>query len=271
MASFDPAVIALIALAVYLYVRAVRVLAGRGYDVPRGQQAAWYGGIVLTAIALLGPPDSLSDDLMSAHMAQHLLIADLAAPLLLVGLRTPVLVFYLPRPVLVPLARRRRLRAVFRFVRKPLPAIAIYVFVLYTRHMAFAFEGALESPVVHALQHESFVIASLLVWWPAIEPKRRRLRGELWKAGHIMGCRLAGMFLAMAFIIASSPFYAGYYGNRAQTEHGIDPLLDQQIAGGLMLGLDLAIMFFALAFFFFRAAQDHDRAEAQERAAAVTG
>ena len=269
MVSFNPAVVALLTLALYLYVRAVGILAARGYDVPRGQQTAWYGGLALTAIALLGPPDSLSDDLMSAHMAQHLLIADLAAPLLLVGLRTPVLVFYLPRPVLVPLARRRRLRVGFRFVRKPLVAIAIYVVVLYGWHMAFAFEGALRSPVLHVLQHESFVIASLLVWWPAIEPKRRRLRGELWKAGHIMGCRLAGMFLAMAFIIGSSPFYAGYYGDRAQTQHGIDPLLDQQIAGGLMMGLDIAIMFFALAFFFFRSAQDHDRAEAQERAAAA--
>jgi len=267
--SFDPAVILLFALATYLYVRAVAILGARGYDVPRGQQAAWYGGLALTAVALVGPPDALSEDLMSAHMAQHLLIADVAAPLLLVGLRTPVLVFYLPRVVLVPLARRRRLRTAFRFARKPLVAIAIYVIVLYTWHFAFAFEGALRSPVLHALQHESFVLASLLVWWPALEPKRRRLRGELWKIGHIMGCRLAGMFLAMAFIIASTPFYAGYYGERPQTEHGIDPLLDQQIAGGLMMGLDLAIMFFALGFFFFRAAQDHDQAEAQERAAAV--
>ena len=269
MVSFSPGVIALLALAAYLYARAVRVLAGRGYAVPRGQQAAWWGGLALSALALLGPPDSLSDDLMSAHMAQHLLIADLAAPLLLVGLRTPVLVFYLPRPVLVPLARRYRLRALFRFARKPLVAIGIYVVVLYTWHASFAFEGALESPVLHALQHQSFVVASLLVWWPAVEPKRRRLRGELWKSGYIMGARLSGMFLAMAFIIASSPFYSGYYGDRAQTEHGIDPLLDQQIAGGLMFGLDLLIMFFALAFFFYRAAQDHDRAEAQERAAAM--
>jgi hypothetical protein len=53
-----------------------------------------------------------------------------------------------------------------------------------------------------------------------------------------------------------------------QIEHGIAPLTDQQIAGGMMLGLDLAIMFFALAFFFFRSAADHDRAEAAERAAA---
>jgi putative membrane protein len=269
VASFDPAVIALLVLAAFLYVRAVRVLAARGYQVPRWQQVAWWGGFTLTAVALVGPPDALSDELVSAHMAQHLLIADLAAPLLLVGLRTPVLVFYLPRPVLVPLARRRRLRDVFRFVRKPLVAIAIYVLVLYGWHWAVAFEGALESPVLHALQHQSFVIASLLVWWPALEPKRRRLRGELWKAGHIMGSRLAGMFLGMAFIIASTPFYSGFYGNLPQTEHGISPLTDQQIAGGMMLGLDLAIMFFALAFFFFRSAADHDRAEAAERDRAV--
>ena len=268
MVSLNPAVIALLALAAFLYVRAVRILAARGFDVPRGQQACWWGGLALMAVALLGPPDSLGDDLMSAHMGQHLLIADVGAPLLLVGLRTPVLVFYLPRFALVPLARRRRLREVFRFVRKPLVAIGVYVFVLYSWHWSVAFEAALESPVIHGIQHQSFVAASLLVWWPAIEPKRRRLRGELWKIGHIMGCRLAGMFLAMAFIIASSTFYAGYYGERAR-DHGLDPLLDQQIAGGMMFGVDLLLMFFALAFFFFRSAQDHDRAEAAERAAAT--
>jgi putative copper resistance protein D len=263
--SFSPAVAALLVLAAALYLRAVRVLRARGYDVPRWQQAGWWGGLTLIAVALLGPPDALSEDLMFAHMAQHLLIADLAAPLLLVGLRTPVLVFYLPRPVLVPLARRRRLRAAFRAIRQPLPAIAIYVVVLYGWHTAFAFEGALRHPLVHALQHESFVIASVLVWWSVIEPKRRRLRGELWKIGQVIGCRLAGMFLAMAFIIASTPVYAGYYGDRAR-DHGLSPLLDQQIAGGLMMALDLGIMFFALAFFFYRSAQDHDRAEARERA-----
>jgi cytochrome c oxidase assembly factor CtaG len=268
--SFDPAVVALLLLAAALYVRAVRVLAARGYDVPRGQQVAWWGGLALIAVALLGPPDTYSGDLMSAHMVQHLLIADLAAPLLLVGMRTPVLVFFLPRPVLVPLARRRRLRAAFRTIRQPLPAMGIYILILYAWHLGFAFEGALRNPVVHALQHESFVIASVLVWWSVIEPKRRRLRGELWKIGQVLGCRLAGMFLAMAFIIASTPLYAGYYGERAR-EHGISPLLDQQIAGGLMMGLDLLIMFFALGFFFYRSAQDHDRAEALERAEAREG
>jgi putative copper resistance protein D len=216
----------------------------------------------------MGPADALADDLMSAHMVQHLLIADLAAPLLLAGMRTPVLQFLLPRPVLVPLARRKRLRAAFRAIRRPLPAMAIYIAVLYTWHMAFAFEAALRNPFVHAAQHESFVVSSILVWWSVIEPKRRRLRGELWKIGQVIGCRVAGMFLAMAFIIASSPFYGSFYGDRARA-HGLSPLTDQQLAGGLMMAVDLGTMFFALCFFFYRSAQDHDRAEARERAAAT--
>jgi uncharacterized membrane protein YfcA len=53
VASFNPAVVALLALAAFLYVRAVRVLSARGYEVPRVQQAAWYGGLALAAVALL--------------------------------------------------------------------------------------------------------------------------------------------------------------------------------------------------------------------------
>ena len=48
-------------------------------------------------------------------MGQHLLIWPTSrAPLLLVGIRSPVYVFLLPAPVLVRLARRKRLRALFR-------------------------------------------------------------------------------------------------------------------------------------------------------------
>jgi putative membrane protein len=263
--AFDPAVVALLALAAALYVRAVRVLAARGYDVPRWQQAGWWGGFTLIAVALLGPPDALSEDLMSAHMAQHLLIADLAAPLLLTGLRMPVLVHFLPRPALVALAHNQRLRRVFRFIRKPIPAISLWVLTLYTWHFSFAFEGALRHDLVHALQHEMFVATSLLVWWPVLEPKRMRLHGELWKIGHLLGARLAGMMLGMAFLILRAPAYAGFYGDRARL-HGLSPLEDQQLAGGMMLSLDVAIMLFALGFFFWRSAADHDRAE---RAAAA--
>jgi putative copper resistance protein D len=259
--SLDPGPILYLLLAEALYVRAVRVLRRRGYHAPLWQQVAWHTGVALTAIGLMGPLDPLGEELLVAHMGQHLLIADLAAPLLLVGLRTPVYAFLLPKPVLVPLARCRPLRAAFRFLRKPLVAIPVWILTLYGWHFGFMFEAALDSDLVHAAQHQSFVLASLLVWWSVIEPRRRRLPGDLWKVPYLLGARLAGMFLGMAFVIMRAPAYEQYV--RTAPEHGWSPLTDQQVAGGMMLGLDLLVMLFATGFFFYRSAQDHDRAEAR--------
>jgi cytochrome c oxidase assembly factor CtaG len=249
-----------IVLAEVLYLRAVHILGARGYDVPFWQQVSWHGGIALTAIGLLSPIDSLAEDLLSAHMAQHLLIADLAAPLLLVGLRSPVYAFLLPRPARLAVAHRRRLRAVFRKLRRPLVAIPVYILILYGWHMAFMFEAALDNEFVHVLQHWSFVFGSVLVWWAPLDPKRRRLHGELWKIGHILGARLAGMMLGMAFVIMRTPAY-DWYGDSAR-EHGLTPLGDQQLAGGMMLALDFLVMMFALSLFFWASARDADEAEA---------
>jgi len=266
--SLDAGGIVVVALLIAIYVRAVRVLGRRGYRVPRGQQIAWYVGVALIAVGLLGPLDHLAKTLLTAHMAQHLLIADLAAPFLLAGARTPVLYFIPPKSLLVKLARRRRLRAAFRFVRRPLVALPLFVVILYTWHFAFAFQAALRHGWVHALQHESFLLGALLVWWPAIEPMRRPMPGELWKGGYIFAARMLSMFLGMAFIVSRHPAYS-WYADKGRT-HGLSPLSDQQLAGGLMLSVDIIVMVAALAYFFWQAALTEDREQAK-RAATVAG
>ena len=100
----DPGAVVLVAGAEALYLRALRVLRRRGVTVPRGQIVLWHLGIALWVIGFFSPLHALGDELLSAHMAQHLLIADLAAPLLLAGARNPVLGFLLPRPALVTVA-----------------------------------------------------------------------------------------------------------------------------------------------------------------------
>jgi putative copper resistance protein D len=215
----------------------------------------------------MGPLDPLADELVGAHMAQHLLLADIAVPFLLVGLRTPMLVFFLPRPALVPLARSHWLRSALRTLTRPLVAVPVYVVVLYGWHLPFAFEGALRHPLVHALQHLSFIAIGVLVWWSALEPHHRRVHGDLWKIPYIFSVRMASMFLAMAFLFARSPLYGGFYGDSARS-HGFTPVTDQQFAGGLMMSLDIVIMVGSLAYFFWRAAED-DREQLEAEAAAA--
>jgi cytochrome c oxidase assembly factor CtaG len=264
----DVGALVLVATTEALYVRALRVLRGRGVAVPRGQIWLWHLGIALWVIGFFSPLHALGDELLSAHMAQHLLIADLAAPLLLAGARNPVLGFLLPRPALVTLARSP-LRRAFDLLKRPTVAVPVYVLVLYGWHFAVLFEAAVRYPLVHALQHMSFVAIGVLVWWSALEPKRRRLRGELWKVPYLIGSRMAGMLLGMSFVLIRVPIYTGVYaeGDRG---HGFSALADQQTAGAMMVSLDLLIMVFALGFFFFRAAQDADREERREREALLT-
>ncbi len=259
------AVVVWLVLIEALYLRALRVLGRRGVRVPRGQIVLWHLGVACQAVAFLSPIGSLADELLSAHMAEHLLMADIGAPLLLAGIRNPVLAFFLPRDVLVPLARRRRLRKAFRTLRQPLVAIPVYVVVLYGWHLSFAFEGAVKHDLVHAAQHASFVFAGTLVWWSALEPKRRRLHGDLWKIGHIFAARMLGMFLGMSFVLIRTPVYTGVYD--PVERHGVSALADQQAAGAMMVTVDIVIMVFALAFIFGHAAQQYDRDEAAAAAA----
>jgi putative membrane protein len=262
------AIVVWIIVAEALYVRALRILGARGVAVPRLQVALWHLGLGLQAVALLSPIGSLADELLSAHMSEHILLADLGAPLLLAGLRNPVLGFFLPRGVLVPLARSRRLRPAFRTLRKPLVALPVYAIVLYGWHLGFTFEAAVRHELVHVLQHASFIFAGVIVWWSALEPKRRQLHGDLWKIGHILGARMIGMFLGMAFVLIRTPVYTGVYGSGER--RGFSALGDQQTAGAIMVAVDIAIMVFALSFFFWQAARQHDRDEAAAERARVT-
>ena len=268
--TLDPALLGLLIVAGGLYVRAVRTLARRGQRISSWQQTSWWAGLGLMGIALMGPASGYVTRLLVAHMAEHLLIADIAAPFLLVGLRTPVLQNFLPPTFMRPLSRSKGLKRFGHGISRPPVAIAIYLLVLYSWHFAFAFEAALRSGWVHAFQHQSFVAISVLVWWSAIEPGRARLPGHLWKIGYIFAVRMISLFLGMALIFSRSPWYGGFYGDSAR-QYGLTPLEDQQLAGGMMMSLDIVIIMFALCLFFWRAAADHDREEAEAARTTSTG
>ncbi|MGH2945697.1 MAG: hypothetical protein ACRDPC_05445 [Solirubrobacteraceae bacterium] len=65
----------------------------------------------------------------------------------------------------------------------------------------------------------------------------------------------------MSFVLIRVPIYTGVYG-AGERGYGLEAVADQQVAGALMVIVDLLIMVFALCFFFLRAGQDADREEA---------
>jgi len=266
---FDPGQVILVLGVEGLYLRALHILRGRGVSVATWQIVLWHMGIALWVIGFFSPIHTLGDDLLSAHMAQHLLIADLAAPLLLAGLRNPVLMFYLPRPALVTLARSGWPRRAFRWMRQPLVAIPIYTLFLYGWHFSVFFEAAVRNPLVHALQHMSFVGIGILVWWSALNPKRRRVHGDLWKIPYLLGARMIGMMLGMSFVLIRVPIYSAVYGS-GDRRFGLTAIQDQQIAGAMMVTVDILIMVFALCYFFYKASEQADRDEQREREALLT-
>src|SRR6202161_4503949 len=69
----------------------VRRLAEGGRRPPAWRQWCYGGGLAVLAIALSPPLGKLADQLLVAHMVEHLLIGDLAALLLVLGLTGPIL------------------------------------------------------------------------------------------------------------------------------------------------------------------------------------
>ena len=270
--AFDPGVIVGLVTIEGLYLRALRVLGRRRVRVPGKQIALWHLGMTLWVAGLLSPIHTLGEDLLCFHMAQHLLIADLAAPVLLAGVRNPVLMFMLPRDILVPLARARRARAAFRWLRQPLVAIPVYVVVLYGWHFSFAFEAAVEHPLIHALQHASFFMAGTLVWWPLIQPvpMRHRLTG-MWTFAYIVAAKFGLAALGLYLTWTHTVVYTYY--EHVPRIWGLSAIDDQNVGGAIMMVEQSIVLVVAFAILFVRmllqSEEDERRRERFEDPAAV--
>src|SRR4029434_595632 len=97
--------------------------------------------------------------LFSAHMVQHLLLSYPVPILCLTGMPG-----WLYRPLLaVP-----GIRSVMSLVTRPLIAVATFNVVFAAWHMPALYEWALRDRAVHNLEHLTFLLTSLLMWWPVL-------------------------------------------------------------------------------------------------------
>jgi len=212
--------------------------------------AAFSGGLALALVALVSPVDRLGEQLLTVHMAQHLLVADLASILLLLGLT---------KVILRPATRRlQRVEAAAGPLAHPAFAVFLYVAAMGTWHIPAMYDAALEHPRVHVLEHLSFAAAGGLYWWHLVSPIRSRLRlGGLGPVYYMVSAKL--LVGAVGIVLTFSPtvlydFYAGQ-----PTFWGLSHLEDQSVAGMVMALEQSLVMGVALVWLFMRMLAESER------------
>jgi putative membrane protein len=232
-----------------LYGRRLQTLSREGRPVERWRVASFVTGVVLLAAVQVGPLDSLADQVLVAHMAQHIVIGDFCSLLI---------VFGLTGPVLQPLLHIRATRPL-RVLAHPLVALGLWALNLYAWHVPLFYQAAIRHDGIHALEHACMFWFGTLLWLGLIGPlpKPRWFAG--WGAlGYVILVRFTGAVLGNVLIWANSVFYGVYKPTDAA--RGLNALSDQNLAGGLMMIEEMILTTILLGWLFYRfAQQDEDR------------
>lgn len=227
-----------------LYARRVRSLARTPRAVPGWRQACFLGGIGLIVAVLVSPAGHVADELFWVHMAEHLLIADVAALLIVLGLTGPLL---------APLLRVRRL-GWLRALTHPLVALPLWAADLYLWHLPALYQGAVEHPALHALEHGLFIGFGVAGWMALLGPlPRPAWFGNLAKLLYVLAVRLVGAVLANVLLWSSVVYPRYAAGERIW---GLAPATDQKIGAGIMMIEGSLVTLGLFAWLFLRAARE---------------
>lgn len=228
---------------------------GRKAVVPRWRVAMYSLGVLAILVSLLSPLGTLNDQSFAAHMLQHLLMTLIAAPLILLGAPLTPLLWALPgaarRAVGRAFAEGSVLGWFVRQITRPLVALPLHTANLWLWHIPSAYEGAVNSGLLHDLQHASFFGTALLFWWPVVYPLPGRMglpypmRLVYLGVAMLVQSKVLGALLSFA----GEPVY-GVYRERL-IALGLDPVFDQQLGGLLMLVVAAVMMFAAVTAVFF--------------------
>jgi putative membrane protein len=230
-----------------LYAKRVHTLRESTHPVPAWRQGCFYGALALILIALLSPIGELSDELLYAHMVEHLLMGDIASLLVVLGLTGPLL---------SPILRIRffdRLRA----LSHPAVAFPLWAIDLYVWHLPALYQAALHHLAVHALQHVMFIAFGVNMWMCLFGPlPKPGWFGNLGRLFYILAVRLTGGVLGNVFLWSGTVFYAFY--RHPDATHAISPLTDQHMAGGIMMTEESILTLGLFCWLFLRAARESE-------------
>jgi putative membrane protein len=239
-AVFAPLEVLPLLAAAVLYARRSLTLAARGRPVPLWRQLCFAAGLLAIAVALVSPVAHLAEELVIAHMVEHLLLGDVATLLLVLGLTGPLLQPILAIPVFDKL----------RILAHPLVALPLWALNFYFWHIPALYDAAYGGAAVHILEHASFIFFGCLMWMPIFGPlPKPSWFNAGWKVAYVIAVRFAGAILGNVLMWSGTVLYPKYAAGEAYWK--ISPLADQSTAGVVMMveGTFLGLGLLAWVFF----------------------
>lgn len=259
IAEFGPPLIATVLYAL-LFVRRARTLAREGRPIATWRVVSFAAGVLLVIVVQIGPVDTLADEVLVAHMVQHIVIGDIASLLIVAGLTGPVI---------APLLRNRVTRPL-RVLAHPFVAVVLWAVNLYVWHLPLLYQLAVRHDLIHALEHACLLWFGTLLWLSLIGPLPKPSWFAGWGAlGYVVAIRFLGAVLANALVWAQTVFYPVYEASDAA--RGLNPLSDQNVAGAVMMVEQIVLTTLLLGWLFARFARQDERRQALVDLAAERG
>ncbi len=236
--SIPPTATFALALTTLIYLRGWLLLSRAGVPfVPLWRAVSFVLGMLSLWIALASPLDTFSSFLITAHMGQHMVLMMIAPPLILMGAPLIPLVRGLPifaaREFAGPFLNWRVATRVGNALIHPAVALILMGLAMFAWHTPRLYELALSSSAWHEFEHTCFFVASLIFWWPVIQPWPSNPQRARWiVVPYLLIGDLQNTIVSAILVFSDRVLYPSYAA--MPRLFGFPALADQVASGAIM-------------------------------------
>jgi putative membrane protein len=125
------------------------------------------------------------------------------------------------------------LRALLSALVRPLVALGLWAAAIIVWHVPRVYDFAAAHPLVHDLEHASFVAGGVLAWTQLVDPARHGRLRRPQRIFFALGMLALAQPVVDFLLFSSSPRYDRYA--HADRLFGLSALTDQRLAGAVMM------------------------------------
>src|SRR5260370_35359737 len=226
----------ILALLVCVYSRGwFRLRRASSISIPPWRLAAFVSGLFVIWVALGSPLATLDHQLLTIHMAKHLLLMAVGAPWIQLGGRALPLLWGLPKWFMrrTLLLRSGTPPLLGHFLGSPVFCWLAGTIAVIAWHIPALFQLGLSSNIWHIVEDACFLSAGVLFWRPIVRHRPRGERQLQWSIPLYLFLATGPCDMLSAFLTFCARVVSPSYLSTARI-FSLSPLQDQECAGALI-------------------------------------